>query len=451
MFKKSFFLIIFFCLVVLAMASQKSLAARPTELIYPDIPGLTIRPTTVKTLLPEYIVYLYSFLIFISGFVCFGALLYGGVRYLTSVGNASAQQDAQSQILAAFLGMGIVLFSFLLGQTIDPKLVIPHAGIQVVQGVTVFEGLNCATKAATGEDLKSIETSRNIGDLEFSGQSYRFASQPGELQMIAFELPYFTIIGLSTKIEAQDQECHNFNLGHDVKSIQLVWQLPGIYLCDQPLDSNGNCPAKDLAKEQLLPADTALLEDDFNDKVKGLRVKQPNDPSTRYGFVLHEHADWQGTCSWGGRSIPDLAKETIGYKTSSVTTFIYDPSPRGPESGGVWLCDQVDPQRPSLNPDGSINNPSDCFGPDAKFSPDPFQATTVSSVINVGIFNNSISSIIIDGNYLAILFDDFEFKGKCQVFESSDANFRDDPIGRCNCALWACSDCLSSFVILPTK
>jgi len=63
--------------------------------------------------------------------------------------------------------------------------------------------------------------------------------------------------------------------------------------------------------------------------------------------------------------------------------------------------------------------------------------------------NDKISSIEMDGNYVAILFDNNDYKGKCEVFVGSDPDLRNNPIGQCG---WlGRSDCLSSFIIKARK
>ena len=98
---------------------------RPLEVEYPKITPAPIEiPATVDVPIPVYARYIYYFIIGISGLIAFGALIYGGLRYLTSAGNPEALKDAKNQILAAFLGIIILLSSYLILYTIDPQLVV---------------------------------------------------------------------------------------------------------------------------------------------------------------------------------------------------------------------------------------------------------------------------------------------------------------------------------------
>ena len=107
-------------LFILIAGLQPALAQRPLEVTYPDGEA----PRTVETGLPEYVKYIFNFSIMIAGLVAFGALVAGGIRYLTSAGAPAVMADAKDQILAAFLGLIILLCSYLILVTINPQLTI---------------------------------------------------------------------------------------------------------------------------------------------------------------------------------------------------------------------------------------------------------------------------------------------------------------------------------------
>lgn len=117
--------IVILCLFLLFLSFSFALAQeRKLEVEYPEIEG--IKPETVATGLPEYVRYLFNFGIIIAGLVLFGALIYGGVRYLISTNNPPALIDARERILAAFLGIIILLSSYIILTTINPQLIVFH-------------------------------------------------------------------------------------------------------------------------------------------------------------------------------------------------------------------------------------------------------------------------------------------------------------------------------------
>ncbi|MDO8435853.1 MAG: pilin [bacterium] len=93
------------------------------EIQYPTINGWD--PNTVTTnILPEYIRYIFAFSVAIAGFIAFGALVYGGIRYATSAGDPSKAKDGRDRISAGILGLVFLLSSYLILTTINPQLVI---------------------------------------------------------------------------------------------------------------------------------------------------------------------------------------------------------------------------------------------------------------------------------------------------------------------------------------
>jgi hypothetical protein len=115
-YKKIFIIFLFVILLIFPLVVLG--ACRQLEV---PIPGLE---TTCLPALPDYIVAIFNFALMIIGIVCFGALIYGGFRYLTSAGKPAAIADAKDQIFSALLGLIILLSSWLILNTINPELVI---------------------------------------------------------------------------------------------------------------------------------------------------------------------------------------------------------------------------------------------------------------------------------------------------------------------------------------
>ena len=69
---------------------------------------------------------LYEYLISISGVIALVSLIVGGIIYLTSAGKPEQITKAKKQILAALLGIVLLLSSYLILRTINPELVSIH-------------------------------------------------------------------------------------------------------------------------------------------------------------------------------------------------------------------------------------------------------------------------------------------------------------------------------------
>jgi len=126
---KNFLLFFVFFFVFLTSTNNIAFAQaeRPLEVKYISVPGATT-PASTTVGLPNYIKYVFNFFIFTSGFIALGALVYASFRYVTSAGRPEAMKDAKDQILAAILGILILLSSWLILSQINPELVMLRLG-----------------------------------------------------------------------------------------------------------------------------------------------------------------------------------------------------------------------------------------------------------------------------------------------------------------------------------
>jgi hypothetical protein len=102
----------FFCLRV---------QANDLELSYPQMPKVQT-PTTTATSLESYVKYFFNFAFAIAGLILFAVLVQGGFLYLSSAGNASKTKTAKDKITSGFLGVAVVLCSWLLLYALNPQM-----------------------------------------------------------------------------------------------------------------------------------------------------------------------------------------------------------------------------------------------------------------------------------------------------------------------------------------
>ena len=118
--KVKFLLKIFVLLFFLVSTSV--LAQTSFEISYPAIPG--VAPPTFGTgaaTLISYIQYIFYFAILVGIILSFVIIVFGGLRYLYSRGNPQIIAQVKSQIFNAFLGLGILLFSLTILNSISPE------------------------------------------------------------------------------------------------------------------------------------------------------------------------------------------------------------------------------------------------------------------------------------------------------------------------------------------
>lgn len=65
----------------------------------------------------------YKFALLISGVLAFGAVVYGGIKYMVSAGNASAQSEGKDWIQSALIGILLLAGAYLILYTINPAIV----------------------------------------------------------------------------------------------------------------------------------------------------------------------------------------------------------------------------------------------------------------------------------------------------------------------------------------
>ena len=161
-FRKNIFALILITSFVLFLAGSPFIQAteeepeRELEVEYPLIDQW--RPETVEqAIFPQYIKYIFTFSIAIAGLVAFGALIYGGFRYITSAGAPTTQTEAKDQIFAGIIGLVILLSSYLILTTINPQLVLLKSPKLLRIKTTEIPGVYLSTKQKfpTDEEIEA--------------------------------------------------------------------------------------------------------------------------------------------------------------------------------------------------------------------------------------------------------------------------------------------------------
>lgn len=122
--KTILFAFLFFIFITLLLPAIEILAQKELETTYPEVGGIKIE--TIETPITKYVKYIFNFAIAFVGLIAFGVLVWSGIQYFTSAGKADVIKAAKSRFKATFLGILILLFSYLILITINPQLVIFH-------------------------------------------------------------------------------------------------------------------------------------------------------------------------------------------------------------------------------------------------------------------------------------------------------------------------------------
>jgi len=155
-----------------------SFAVLDLEYNYPAPPG-TEQTIGIDTPLGGVIKYFVSWAIIIGAIIAFGSLIYAGIMYLTSTGNPAIMQTARGRILNSFLGLVILLGSYLILITINPQLVVVTVEREPVFSGTVLldstgaEALKALLKNNSSEEvisatLEDLIASKNAYPLRYN-------------------------------------------------------------------------------------------------------------------------------------------------------------------------------------------------------------------------------------------------------------------------------------------
>ncbi len=452
------------CLLAGILFFVPTFAQRELEVTYPVIPGV-MSPSTVKTPLPQYLIYWVHFSIIIGGIVVFGMLVKAGIEYLTAVDNPTKKSKAKDSIISSIIGLFLLFFAYIISTTINPQLIIFYGKPQYIGTLTLYSHPDCA-----GDSIPIFRDGENLEEAA-TVASVRFIT-PG-----VFDVELYSeenCMGDFVYVESlTTQQCINLSDSQTtVKCVRFVFKAPGVYLCNGEFDEKGKCKGE----FRYFPPNSSIPAlGDFNDKAKSIRIINSIKPNVdskeeceaKNGYwnnnnnicyshyllaILHEHVDYKGACliytqfgDWNTRNAGEkgsLLRDVWQRKVSSIQVFDIAATSTG---GGVTFFKDVD-----LKPEDSKIGPY-TFTPQCQNVPEGF--------------NDKATSMLIDGpgDYVAILFelacreeDDKLFKppeeGVCDVFTQSISNFRQYPIGRCGCIFGVgCKDCLSSFMVFPLK
>jgi hypothetical protein len=429
-------LVIILVAVFLVMAALETIPVRvsavqqPLEITYPDLP-LVQAPTTVRTALPDYVKYIFTLAMVISGLVVLGVFVAAGLRYLTSAGNPGAVNESKSRMISAFLGAIIILSSYLILNAVNPQISMIQINDMSPAGGVTF----------TDADGTTFTTSASVPNLELVG-----IPTPVSVTFLSSEVEVTPCLAIN---DYSTNNCENIypkittsgSFPSAAKAAKLFWHTYGIYAFADAFFKG------DL---RIYNGRYATLGD-FNDKISSVAPRNtmsPVMPQLVYETVLHKDEGFKGDCEF--IFSPQDLNSAWDDEVSSITTFKYMLDPEGhlpPPSGGVNFYKNVDYQ--------------DVHG----FYQD-IGWTDFTLIDDEGIY-----SLKIEGDYLVAIAEKNATNanggntGRCEVFFSSDSNLNDNHIGQCTvvggcnpttgcfaigswCPICTVS-CAKSFIVIP--
>lgn len=123
---------------------------------YPDVPGTTLNITSDSSL-GDAVKYFSSWAIIIGAIVVFLSLIYAGWLYLSSSGAPDKAKEANTRIWKSFLGLAILIASYLIMVTLNPQLmVLKLEKTPVDQGVILLTNTGFMDLVNNGKSVEQV-------------------------------------------------------------------------------------------------------------------------------------------------------------------------------------------------------------------------------------------------------------------------------------------------------
>jgi hypothetical protein len=346
-------------------------------------PGAMGEKPTETTEFPDYIRYIFNFSIILAGIIAFGVIVWAGIKILTSPDRPETIKDARAKIVGAFLGIVVLLSSYLILITIHPDLII--IGISPVKptsGVYLVD--------EKGKNHYFSDSSKDIG---FNAKEVKFISPKEELIAVYDESE-------NEKINEGPGSSKPFT----GKVIYFLRNKPGIYLYPKTdflgLPRYFNTSISDLSI--------------YSFDKKGKSVKFVDSSGFLYRAIFFTESDLRGRCGIASADI-SIANIETGAGSAGYT------HPIGAEGLSSFMLFNFS----KINSGNVIfYNKPNCSEDYLKYPVDIKEGVfwrnkslSKAQYSNGTPLQNNIVSFKINGNFAVLLNTQEEYNGLCQIFK----------------------------------
>ncbi len=323
------------------------------EIVYPKLVKDVEPPTSIKTYLPRYIQYVYTFAIVCGGIIALMALILGGFKYLSSAGNPAAMSDAKDQIFSGIIGLVVMLGAYIFLNELNPRITelrIPSV-MGARRGIIAYNVADCAGLGVGGGvpelgelpknvNYQAIESSLPLKEPDNKPSGAPKGWKVGSIYSFhkGSELSVYLYENDECKGDAKDQvkniekgECVNVDsTSENIRCVRLIWRLPGVwvfgYEWGNPLEPGRNFNAGGGASSLNHPyahyqVTQEGLPPKLNNKVHsiGLVRETGGKESIDYGVILHNlTGGFMQNKGWSQVLLPSSdARDVTVYNISS--------------------------------------------------------------------------------------------------------------------------------------
>ncbi|MCD6232973.1 hypothetical protein J7J81_01135 [bacterium] len=278
--KKIIFL--FLIAIFFAIFTTNFVFAQGLEVHYPSIPSekgeITITATSTA---PQYIKYIFNFSLIIGAIIAFGALVYAGFIFLTSTGKPALLNEAKDRIFSAVLGLAILLGSFVILNTVNPRLTV----LKVRKVKLPYQGI-LLKDTASGKEKVFFTSVSDFGDFEPS--EYKFLSPRDKIEVTLYSGLNFS--GTSTNLIYYNGDTLKllsdvYRAGMDrAYSMKIKGIGPGVYLYKE---TDGNLI-------EFGPVTEPIPDLSFYDFSNPTKIRIKNGPGTNFLSILYNKKNFWG-------------------------------------------------------------------------------------------------------------------------------------------------------------
>ena len=274
------------------------------EVKYPEIGTKTITKTTS---LPEYINYIFSLAIIVGVIVAVGVLIYGGFLYLTSAGKPEQLNDAKSRIFNGFLGLVILLGSYLILNTVNPQLtIIRLEPIVLTQGVKLIDRTDGTASTTVGSQVPDIQ--KEFGEDFQPTEIHILPGSRGKIEAKGYSSPNYQ--GTSTPWIATEGSA-TFGV---IKSLDIRGISAGVYLSKSQPDGSTKTAIPLLGDAENLQNSLGINDPD--------KIRVDNRGENDFAAILYEDDNFHGQCRvmFEKKIRPGFTTPTGNIDTGSAST-----------------------------------------------------------------------------------------------------------------------------------
>ncbi len=430
---KKRYLLIILLIIFLSVLNNSSCLARELEVDYPSLPG-----APDVTFLPQYIQYLFTLGVVLAGVLSLLAMVIGGVKYILSVGAPEKRNDAKNQIFSGLFGLIILLSSYLVLTNINPEL--EELRTPALKGVP-------GVKLVSDEDKKDcpvfVENTEAKGFKNYHTVEYictlKEKREGSIIRIFSYPHPGFHLEEGETASKI-DLECGD-KIPKPGKSFIYIKLKPGIYLYRE----RGCVPTFPPPSVQTGPI--AGLGENYNNKIKSIEIIHNDHASAknRGYFIVYliDKPSFRGGCvllntTSSGCYEVNIAASSIYVFLKEEPIFLLPPEEIPEVSAGEGINLYSRPYKnggyysiedENIHPNISKRTDEIEFyyhrGAHTPFS-SPAPLAPQKEQEKYKTFYDSPGSIMINGDYLVILWNgtNFENGTQCQIFEKNIPNLK---------------------------